>query len=61
MKAMTRGRKCRMHAAGTAEEAEADAAECAWAFLEWEEVHTEDEGAEAETRATKTASGCRSL
>ena len=42
-----------------AEEAEADAAECAWAFLEWEEVRTEDGEAEAETKATKTASGCR--
>ncbi len=56
---MTRGRRCSRRAARTAEEA--GVAECAWAFLEWEEVHTEDEGAEAETRATKTASGCRSL
>jgi hypothetical protein len=57
MKAMTRGRKCRTHEAGTAEEA--DVAECAWAFPEWEEVHTEVGGAEAEAKATKTGSGCR--
>jgi len=36
MKAMTRGRKCRMHVARAAE---VDAAEYAWASPEWEEVH----------------------
>jgi len=59
MKATTRERKCRRHGARTAEEA--DGEECAWAFLEWEEVHTADEGAEAETKATKTARGCRNI
>ena len=57
MKAMTRGRKCSKRGARTAEEV--GAAEFAWAFLEWEEVRTGDGGAEEETKATKTASGCR--
>jgi hypothetical protein len=58
MKAMTLERKRRTHGARTA--VEADAAECALASPEWEEVHTEDGvAAEAETKAIKTASGCR--
>ena len=51
-----------MRAALIAEEAVAVAAgeECAWAFQEWVEVRTAaDEGAEPETKATKTASKCR--
>jgi hypothetical protein len=64
MKAMTHGRKCRMRAALITEEAAVEAVaageECAWEFLEWGAVRTAaDEGAEAETRATKTASKCR--
>ena len=39
MKAMMRGRKCRMRGGRMAEQAEADAEEYAWAFPEWEEVH----------------------
>lgn len=39
--------------------AEADAGEFAWAFPEWEEVHTVDGAAEVEMRVTKTASGYR--
>jgi len=39
---------------------EADEAECALASPEWEEVRTEDGvAAEAETKAIKTARGCR--
>jgi len=58
MKAMTRERKRRTHGARTA--VEADAAECALASPEWEEVRMEDGvAAEAETKAIKTASGCR--
>ena len=39
---------------------EADGAEYAWASPEWEEVRTEDGvAAEAETKAIKTARGCR--
>ncbi len=55
---MTLGRKSRTHGARTA--VEADAAECAWASPEWEEVRTEDGvAAEAETKAIKIARGFR--
>lgn len=62
MRATIRERRCRMREARTlgAAEVVADAEACAWASPEWEEVRTgEDEGAEEETKAIRTASKCK--
>jgi hypothetical protein len=62
MKAMIRERRCRTLEARTpgAVAVGADAEACAWASPEWEEVPTGEDGeAEAETKATKTASKCK--
>lgn len=58
MKAMTRGEKCKMHGARTAE-GEVEAVGYAWASPEWGEARMAAGGAEAETKASKIASECR--
>lgn len=60
---MTRGRKRRMRGAQAVDKG-ADKAvvevECAWAFPEWAAaLGAADGGAAAETKATKTARGCK--